>query len=100
MELRRYAITELIDDLRDAHSLEQRVVAFALFERAAELMLLSERRWIGAGEYMPRRLRGLSEARADALARPLVDGDLRAFADRAEEEFDRAGGRVQAGFIR
>ena len=87
MELRRYAITDLIDDLRDATDpLEQRVVAFALFERIAELMLLSERRWIGAGKYLPRRLRGLSEARADTLARPLVDGDVLAFADRAEEE--------------
>ena len=101
MELRRYAITDLIDDLRDATDpLEQRVVAFALFERIAELMLLSERRWIGAGKYLPRRLRGLSEARADTLARPLVDGDVLAFADRAEEELDRAGGRVQAGFVR
>ena len=44
MELRRYAITDLIDDLRDATDpLEQRLVAFALFERIAELMLLSER---------------------------------------------------------
>ncbi|NYF18195.1 putative nucleotidyltransferase [Microbacterium sp. AK009] len=101
LDLRRYAITDLIDDLRDATDpLERYVVASALFERTAELMLLTEGHWIGAGKYLPRRLRALSEERADLLARPLIHGDLMVFADRAEDELRRAGGRVQAGLVR
>lgn len=101
LELRRYAITDLIDDLRDATDpLERHVVAFTLFERTAELILLTERRWIGTGKYLPRRLRSLSEERAEALTQPLISGDLNAFADRAEDELRRAGGRLREGFVR
>jgi hypothetical protein len=101
LDLRRYAITDLLDDLRDAtDDLEQHVLAWGLFERTAELMLLDEHRWLGAGKYLPRRLRELSRERTDELTRPLLRGDLAAFADRVEVELDRAGGRVQAGFVR
>lgn len=101
LDLRRYVITDLLDDLRDATDpLERHVVASALFERTAELMLLTEGHWIGAGKYLPRRLRALSEERAEVLARPLIDGDLLLFADRAEDELLRAGGRIHAGFVR
>lgn len=101
LDLRRYMITDLLDDLRDARDpLEQRVLAALLFERTAELMLLSEGRWIGAGKYLPRRLRELSPARTDALAEPLLHGDLVAFGVRVERELNAAGGRVQAGFVR
>lgn len=101
LELRRYVISDLIDDLRDATDpLERHVVASALFERTAELMLLTERRWIGTGKYLPRRLCALSAERADRLTQPLIAGDLIAFADRAEDELRLAGGRVQAGLVR
>lgn len=101
LDLRRYVITDLVDDLRDATDpLERHVVASALFERTAELMLLTEGHWIGAGKYLPRRLRALSEGRAEVLSRPLIDGDLLLFADRVEDELLRAGGRVHAGFVR
>ncbi len=101
LELRRYAITDLLDDLRDAtDTLERHVIAFTLFQRTAELVLLTERRWIGTGKHLPRRLRALSEERADALTQPLIGGDLHTFADRAEDELRRAGGRVEAGFVR
>jgi hypothetical protein len=101
LDLRRYVITDLLDDLRDATDLlERHVVASVLFERTAELMLLTAGHWIGAGKYLPRRLRALSQERADTLARPLIDGDLKLFADRAEDELLRVGGRVQAGFVR
>ncbi|MBO9626445.1 MAG: nucleotidyltransferase domain-containing protein [Microbacterium sp.] len=99
--LRRYMISDLVDDLRDAvDPLERRVVASTLFERIAELMLLSEGRWIGTGKWLPRRLRELDPARAERLTDPLLADDYAAFADRAEEELTRAGGRVQAGFVR
>ncbi|WP_315068293.1 nucleotidyltransferase domain-containing protein [uncultured Microbacterium sp.] len=98
---RRYMITDLLDDLRDAtDELERRVVADVLFERIAELMLLGDRRWIATGKWLPRRLRALSEERTERLSAPLLTGDFAAFADRVEEELDRAGGRLQAGFVR
>lgn len=101
LALRRYAVTDLLDDLRDASDpVERHVVAFTLFERTAELILLDGGRWIGTGKYLPRRLRELSLERADALTQPLIDGDLNTFGDRVEEELRSAGGRVQAGFVR
>lgn len=101
LDLRRYVITDQLDDLRDARDpLEQRVLASVLFEKTAELMLLTERRWIGAGKYLPRRLRELSPDRTHALARPLLEPDFAAFADAVEAELERAGGRVQIGFVR
>lgn len=98
---RRYVITDLLDDLRDASDpMERHAGAFALFEKTAELMLLSNRRWLGTGKYLPRRLRELSGERANALTEPLLAGEFSAFADRVEHELNRAGGRVQAGFVR
>lgn len=101
LAMRRYTITDLLDDLRDAvDELERNVVAWSLFQNVAELMLLSDQRWIGAGKYLPRRLREMSPGRADKLASPLLRGDFEAFARCVDEELDRAGGRVQAGFVR
>lgn len=101
LALRRYVITDVLDDLRDATDpLERQVLAGLLFERTAELMLLSSGRWIGAGKWLPRRLRDLDPERADRLAAPLLAGDLEAFADRVDDELHRAGGRLQSGFVR
>jgi len=98
---RRYFITDALDDLRDAADpLEQRVLASILFERIAELMLLSAGCWIATGKWLPRRLRALSPERADRLTSPLLDDDYETFADRVGEELTLVGGRVQAGFIR
>lgn len=98
---RRYVITDVLDDLRDAtDALEQQVEAAILFERVAELMLLSEGRWTATGKWLPRRLRSLSRERADLLSTPLLARDYAAFAARVEDELIRAGGRVQSGFVR
>lgn len=99
--LLRYVVSDVLDDLRDAvDPLERHVLAATLFEKTAELMLLAERRWIGTGKYLPRRLRILGEDRVAALSAPLLSGDLAALADAAERELERAGGRLQAGFVR
>ncbi|WP_431073210.1 nucleotidyltransferase domain-containing protein [Microbacterium phyllosphaerae] len=98
---RRYVITDVLDDLRDAADpLEQQVEAAILFERIAELILLSGGRWIATGKWLPRRLRNFSSERADLLSIPLLDRDYATFAARVEDELDRAGGRVQSGFVR
>lgn len=99
--MRRYVITDVLDDLRDATDpLERTVLAHILFQRTAELILLGARQWVATGKHLPRRLRALEPRRAESLSRPLLAGDLGAFADAVEAELDRAGGRVQAGFTR
>lgn len=99
--MRRYAITDLVDDLRDGRDdLERSVVAWTLFAKVAELMLLTEQRWIGSGKHLPRHLRELSPARTEELTTPLLRGDFDAFAARVDEELALSGGRVQAGFVR
>ncbi|MGO2518969.1 MAG: hypothetical protein ACTH8F_02505 [Microbacterium sp.] len=98
---RRYVITDVLDDLRDASDpLEQRVLASTLFERTAELMLLRAGKWIGTGKYLPRRLRELGEDRIGALTTAFLQGRVTPLADAVEAELSAAGGRVQAGFVR
>lgn len=99
--IRRYVITDLLDDLQDGTDpLERHVVAGLLFERMAELMLLTDGQWIGSGKWLPRRLRAWSPQRAEQLSAPLLAGDIMGFAARVGEELELAGGRVQAGFVR
>ncbi|MGO2747067.1 nucleotidyltransferase domain-containing protein [Microbacterium sp.] len=101
LEFRRYVITDVLDDLRDATDpLERQVIAATLFERTAELMLLTAGKWIATGKYLPRRLRELPADRVDALSVPYVRCDFDKMADAVERELRAAGGRVQAGFIR
>ena len=101
LELRRYVITDLLDDLRDSTDrLEQHVIASTLFDRTAELLLLVNRRWIGTGKYLPRRLRELSSETADQLSAPLLSGDLAKFGQEVERWLEHAGGRVHTGFVR
>lgn len=101
LDLLRYHVTDVLDDLRDAtDALERHVIAATLFETTAQLMLLAERCWLGTGKYLPRRLRALDAERVESLSAPLLRGDISAFADAVERELDRAGGRLQTGFQR
>lgn len=101
LAMRRYVITDLIDDLTDATDpVERHVIALTLYERLAELILLRNGRWIGAGKNLPRRLRDLDEERAAALGSPLVGGDYASFKELAARELEALGGRVDAGFVR
>lgn len=100
-ELPRYIVTDLLDDLRDTRDpAEQLVIAALLFERIAQLMLLSDRRWIATGKHLPRALRAMDAARADALLTPWLSADFARFTDAVAAELERAGGRLQDGFTR
>ncbi len=101
LAFRRYQLTDVIDDLRDADDpLERHLLATLTFEKTAELMLITAGDWIGAGKQLPRRLRRLDAARADALAAPLLADQFDLLADAAERELERAGGRLREGFVR
>ncbi|MGW8484167.1 nucleotidyltransferase domain-containing protein [Microbacterium sp. NPDC055903] len=101
VESRRYHLTDAIDDLRDATDpLERQHLAATVFDKTAELMLLSAGQWIASGKRLPRHLRALDDARATALAAPYLAGRLDEFADVAERELERAGGRLRIGYRR
>jgi predicted nucleotidyltransferase len=101
LALRRYMITDMLDDFHDASDdLEKGFLAAKLLEALAELMLLSNGQWIGGGKWLIRRLREWNTDRANELATPFIADDLPAFAIAADLELERLGGRVQAGFVR
>lgn len=101
LAMRRYVITDLLDDLTDSTDrLEQHVIMASLFEQLGGLLLVSNHRWIGAGKYLPRRLRAWDPERTDQLAAPFLAGDVAGALAIAQRELDAAGGRVQAGFTR
>lgn len=101
LSTRRYGVTDLLDDLRDARDpLEQRVTAGLLFEKTAELMLLANGRWLATSKHLVRALRAWNSDRAESLAVPFLDLDFRVFADQVEAELSLLGGRLQAGFVR
>lgn len=101
LNIRRYLVTDVLDDLHDVKDpAEQLVIAALLFERIAQLMLLRDRRWIATGKHLPRALRAMDAVRADALLTPWLAADFAMFADAVTTELDRAGGRLQDGFTR
>jgi hypothetical protein len=98
---RRYADTDLLDDLQDATDLfEKQLIAFNVFVHLSELVLLVEGRWIATGKHLSRAMRDLSGERTELLATPLLSGDLDLFADRAEQQLLLVGGRRHVGFTR
>lgn len=98
---RRYVITDLLDDYRDARDpLERHQLAAALFDRTAELILLTNGRWIASGKWLPRRFRDFDPQRAALLSAPLLTGDPASFAAQIEYELDLAGGRIHEGYVR
>lgn len=97
LELLRYTITNLLDDLADASGDERTAIASVLWQDAARLLLTGAGRWSGTGKGLLRELAAYDEARARAL----MDG-VRAQDDSLVEEVDRIldahGGRLFAGF--
>jgi hypothetical protein len=101
LDVRRYIVTDLMDDLRDAvDPLERQVLAALLFEQLGQLLLLHHGQWLGTGKQLPRRMRAWDAARTERLAQPLLRGDHAAFLAAAEVELGILGGRLQAGFVR
>ncbi|MCU1421203.1 MAG: hypothetical protein JWN36_854 [Microbacteriaceae bacterium] len=101
IDVRRYLATDLLDDFEDARDpLEKQYEANELFEMLAQLILLTNGRWIGTGKWLVRRLREFDPERADALGSPLVRSDWPAFSLAANRELERLGGRVEPDFVR
>jgi hypothetical protein len=102
---KRYALTDSLDDLRGcADPREQIFLAAHLLEQAAELVLLADGCWLGAGKWLSRRLadadpglHGRLTAGVAAVASGAPDGRER-LVTAVTEALDRAGGPLWEGY--
>ncbi|MEU4347150.1 nucleotidyltransferase domain-containing protein [Streptomyces sp. NPDC023838] len=104
LEDRRYAITDLLDDLAGCDNAGERVfIVTELARRAAELALMVNGAWLGGGKWLARHVdatepgfsKKLSEAVRDALA-----GREKGLVGVVDEVLARCGGRLWAGYRR
>jgi hypothetical protein len=108
LELRRYGLTDLLDDLTGAaHDEEATATAVEVWRQTAELALDGAGAWGGSGKWLVRELRALDEQRGTHLTTALDLGLHRALAGErssltavADEVLAPLGGRVWAGFHR
>ena len=108
LELMRYGLTDLLDDLAGAGSrAEATAVAIAVWREAAELALAAGETWRGTGKWLVLELRQLDARQGtrltddldDALHRAL-DGDRQPLVAGAERVLDGCGGRYWSGLYR
>ncbi|WP_405066150.1 nucleotidyltransferase domain-containing protein [Kribbella sp. NBC_01510] len=101
LDLLRYTITNLLDDLSDASGDERTAIASVLWQDAARLLLTGARHWSGTGKGLLREVVAYDSTHDTDHARALMQG-VRADDDSLVEEVDRIlavyGGRLFAGF--
>ena len=108
LELRRYGLSDLLDDLAGAaHDEEATAIAVEVWRQTGELALVADGAWLGTGKWLVRELRALDERRGSHLTTALDLGLHRAVAGErgsltavAEEVLAPLGGRLWAGFRR
>ena len=101
---RRYALTDLLDDLAGCTDQGERLfICTELARRTAELSLALNTAWNGGGKWLARRL----DAAAPGMSVRLHNGFQQALAGRAsplvavvDEVLDQAGGRLWVGYRR
>lgn len=101
LDVRRYRLSALLDDLTDATDpTEVAVLLSAVFEALAELLLLAHGRWLGSGKWLVRRLHAWDPDTARDLGGALVAGDRGALVGHARRLLEPLGGPLQAGMVR
>jgi hypothetical protein len=106
LDLARYYLTDLVDDLRGGGSTAvTSAVAVEVWQRIAELLLASSERWTGSGKWLARELEALDEAcgtdHAEALQVALsqaLAGDTARLINLAEHALGFVGGPLWSGF--
>ncbi|MEI8406201.1 MULTISPECIES: nucleotidyltransferase domain-containing protein [unclassified Kribbella] len=101
LDLLRYGITCLLDDLADASTDDVRTaLASVLWQDAARLLLTGARRWSGTGKGLLRELKAYDEVHGTDHAGALLAGvrDTAALAEEVDGILDLYGGRLFAGF--
>jgi len=106
LELLRYTITCLLDDLADAPTDDMRTaIASVLWQDAARLLLTGARRWSGTGKGLLKELHAYDELHGTDHAHALLTGvraassaDTRSLIEATDAILDPYGGRLFAGF--
>jgi hypothetical protein len=97
LELRRYGLTDLLDDLAGSTDAgETRVICWCVVVQTAELALLLAGRWFGSGKWLLRELRSADPVLADSLL-AAIDRPAQ-LASLAEGVLTRTGGRLWEGY--
>lgn len=95
LDLLRYTITNLLDDLADASGAERLAIASFLWQDAARLLLTGAGRWSGTGKGLLREVAAYDGQHGTDYAGSLLDDRLVAAVDRILALY---GGRLFAGF--
>jgi predicted nucleotidyltransferase len=106
MEYARYALTDLLDDLRGGGPAEVvGAVAVEVWRETADLLLAAHHRWSGSGKWLVRELAALDLAEHTAYAAVLHDalrsalsGDHAPLQDQADAVLGLVGGPLWAGY--
>ncbi|PRY22635.1 nucleotidyltransferase-like protein [Aliiruegeria haliotis] len=101
----RYAITDMVQDIRGAHSPEERLPVLAsLYPAIANHYCRSRSLWAAKGKSIPRRLRRLDpefcERFTQAFAAAFSDGDIAGVIHVSEEVLTPDGGFLFDGYTR
>jgi hypothetical protein len=97
LDLRRYVLTDLLDDLAGSTDPEETAfICWYVIVATAELALLVAGSWLGGGKWLPRELRATDPALAAGLLAAI--GDPAGLTTLAEEVLSRAGGRLWEGY--
>jgi hypothetical protein len=104
-ELRRYRLTDILDDLRGTSDpVEVVFIAAQLLQEAGELALINERRWSGQGKWLARNLEespdDIASQLADAFKSLLLLSEKQPMIEAVSAILDRAGGPLSEGFVR
>ncbi|WP_431783864.1 nucleotidyltransferase domain-containing protein [Streptomyces chumphonensis] len=104
VEDRRYALTDLLDDLVGCDDQDERLfIATELVTRTGQLALALEGSWLGGGKWLARRLEPAAPALAGRLhhgLREVLDGRVEPLVRVVDEVVEQAGGRLWAGYRR
>lgn len=101
LNLRRYSLSAVVDDVAGTQDPGLRDVAMSTaWKEAAELALLSRGHWIGTGKWLLRELRAHDDLFDLAAWVDRGGRDDRALVESCRALLDSVGGYLQAGYVR
>lgn len=104
LEDRRYALTDLLDDLAGCgHSGERLFIVTEIARRTCEFVLLRTGSWLGGGKWLARRVDEVSpgfSGELEASVREALEGDASGLVALVDEVLAPSGGRLWEGYRR
>lgn len=100
LKLRRFKITDLLDDLKEPKNKhEQLAIIFEVYKQLAEFYLLANKKWIGSGKQLPRLLKKYNSEIAEEFYIAFSDiSDIAKVSTFAEKILAPHGGLIWDGF--